>query len=145
MGDLDTKENAEVGTGNYKRTNYREMENAIPKIGPAMIDMWKREYEVLLQKTPIARPQYITWYNRVLTDKLRAAWTLHQWKYEYEDGKDLLPPCVWCGQPTGNICTEECVSETTTERPPPECKTCELIFIGCPKCTRMAVRRQEKS
>ena len=56
------------------------------------------------------------------TGYLRACHTWHIWRLQRGRGLPLLPPCTWCGLPTGNWC-DHCEAHGGPLRP--LCAACE--------------------
>jgi hypothetical protein len=64
--------------------------------------------------------------------KARASVTLHLWYLQCTD-RPRMPPCGWCGFPTGNYC-DQC-STDWQKAAMPLCQTCENMGIeSCRKC-----------
>ena len=53
---------------------------------------------------------------------LRACYTIHIWRLQRADNLPLMPPCTWCGLPTGGWC-DSC--EVRGLPPQPLCSRCE--------------------
>jgi hypothetical protein len=53
---------------------------------------------------------------------LRACYTIHIWRLQRADNLPLMPPCTWCGLPTGGWC-DSC--ELRGLPPQPLCSRCE--------------------
>ena len=55
---------------------------------------------------PIARPQLASYVSRIARPELRAAWAHHFCSLQTRRGLAVLPPCTWCGHPTGGFCDD---------------------------------------
>ena len=90
---------------------------------------------------PSARMRLCPWITRVTSQAMRDAFTIWLWDqrldrnqlgedlyYEFEI-QPLLPPCTWCGLPTGCFC-DMCADQQI--RPArPLCKSCDQLFDCC--------------
>ena len=54
--------------------------------------------------------------------RLRACYTVYVWTMQRAQHLPLMPPCTWCGLPTGNYC-EACEAQDGPARP--LCTQCE--------------------
>ena len=113
-------------------------------IQPALYDTWKKDLFNVLLKRPIARPQYISRQARIDDATLRKAWTVHIWEEQESSRTPALPPCQWCGMPTGNYCDNDCSSEWVKGWLAALCTECEYIFGGCRGCSPGAIMRQHR-
>ena len=53
---------------------------------------------------PIARPGYASPQERIMRSELRRAYAWHIQRQQKANALPVLPPCTWCGQPTGMFC-----------------------------------------
>jgi hypothetical protein len=53
---------------------------------------------------PLARPQLATWEERLERSELRLGYAWIIQKKQHAQGLPVLPPCSWCGLPTGGYC-----------------------------------------
>ena len=87
----------------------------------------------LPQAWPLARPQHATREWRLQRAELRLgfAWAIQQ--EQHERGLTILPPCSWCGLPTGGYC-DFCVKPIAN----PVCSDCggtrTDIVATCRQC-----------
>ena len=72
------------------------MGNAVYVMGNALA--------VLPTDWPVARPGLASRDDRIQRVELRRAYAWYIQKQQESDGLPLLPPCTWCGQPTGMWC-----------------------------------------
>ena len=66
---------------------------------------------VALPKWPVARPQLASKSERCKREELRTAFARFIQQEQIKEQLPILPPCDWCGQPTGNwceMCTQKC-------------------------------------
>ena len=88
---------------------------------------------IALQR-PVDRVKNITYVARIGCITLRANWTIHIWRSQLRWRAVLLPPCTWCGHPTGNWCA----SCGTAPNPPPwrlaVCNECDERYGKCREC-----------
>ena len=87
----------------------------------------------LPKQWPLARPQLATRQERLERSELRLgfAWALQN--EQHTQGIPVLPPCSWCGHPTGGYC-DLC----TTTVANPVCSACggtaSEIIATCRRC-----------
>ena len=113
-------------------------------IHPVLYESWQHDFEKIVAKRPIARPQYISWKTRVDDATLRKAWTVYMWEEQERAHGQLMPPCQWCGLPTGNYCDNDCSSEWVRGWFAAVCTDCEGIFGGCRSCSQGAIMRRHR-
>ena len=114
-------------------------------ISPKLVETWKKDYMRILEKRPVARPQYITRETIIHDVTLRIAWTAYMWKEQEAQHIAPLQPCTWCGTPTGNYCDNDCSSEWIRGLIAGICQQCETEFGGCRHCTRQPTLRMNRT
>ena len=75
---------------------------------------------IQLPTWPVARPHLASRRARREREELRFAYAWATQKEQSESGTPILPPCSWCGAPTGNWC-EGCSKDIAN----PVCSHCE--------------------
>lgn len=85
-----------------------------------------------LPRYPVARPQHAERDKRVHSEPLRKAYTWYIQVEQYQARRPVLPPCGWCGMPTGNFC--DICSSTIQRRARPVCTSCEDLEGTCRNC-----------
>ena len=80
-----------------------------PDGGPGC-DSWACGLASLPNNRPIARARLASWEERIECAELHAAFAWETQQQQKLHGFPILPPCSWCGQPTGGYC-EYCVGK----------------------------------
>ena len=79
---------------------------------------------------PLARPQLATHSERVQRVELRLGFAWWLQREQMRAGLPVLPPCSWCGQPTGGFC-DVCTKDIAN----PVCSVCDDLQSGtCRPC-----------
>ena len=87
-------------------------------------------------RIPSARMRYCQWITRITSQAMRFAYTIWLWNLRLESGDPdefdihgLLPPCTWCGMPTGMFC-DDCADQGISPARS-VCKACDQFFDCC--------------
>jgi hypothetical protein len=87
---------------------------------------------------PSARMRLCPWIARVTSQAMRDAFTIYHWDDRLSRNRfleltapPLLPPCTWCGLPTGCFC--DICANTGIKPALPLCKSCDELFDCCRK------------
>jgi len=79
----------------------------------------------LPKQWPLARPQLATREERLQRAELRLAFAWALQREQHANQLPVLPPCSWCGLPTGGWC-DFCSNAICTD--------CEEIVAACRRC-----------
>jgi len=125
----------------------RGMETPVRNFQPSPTDMGATDtqpsYDIMGNKTmtlpkrwPLARPQLATHESRLHRPELRLGYAWAIQKEQHVQGSPVLPPCTWCGQPTGGYC-DLCTTATANA----VCSVCGGTNADTiASCRRCAVR-----
>lgn len=77
-----------------------------PRVALLHVDGWLDCIDFLVDfpKWPVARAHLAQRCSRLYRHELRVAFAAHVQRLQLYSDMPVLPPCTWCGQPTGGFC-----------------------------------------
>ena len=95
----------------------------------AAYDVCGNECITIPAKWPLARPQLATHSERVQRVELRLGFAWWIQRQQIKEGLTVLPPCTWCGRPTGCFC-DDCTEGIRNA----VCTKCDDLLGTCRPC-----------